>query len=675
MEVDVQPIRTKTTPTAGFKRRPGLVCVVAALCLIVCSPVLAGPTLKAVEVTAAPKVDGDISDACWQQSPDASDFYFAAKGIKAEENTSVRICYDQQNIYVSFHCYDSQPQTVKTQQKKRDGNIDVDDDVWIGINTYGTDGRIAWFGSNAAGVQNEYLPWNSSGSIQWRGDWYAAGKRVPDGYVVEMAIPFEILQYHPGQTSMRIQFERDIPRLSKYWNAPNAGPNNDVALWYQWDGLRLPKPNVRPKLMAYSLASGGTGVSSQRAGVDIKHSFTPDLVGLATINPYFGDVEQQVENIDFTYTEKYYDDSRPFFQEGQGYFPSSDVLYTRRIENVDAGLKLYGKVGKYSLALMNSQSFGKESYSVAQVGHEWKQGTDLWVCGVQGNDGHRGNFTGLISGNYRPVDTPDRKLGMSIAMIGSGKAAGSGFGSNMKAVVQSWGKPRMLQWYAKYQEIGKDYDPMLGYTPETDLRNWHTSVNMHDSPAQGAIDSWHWDLGMDLNRHLDGTPFHDMLYLTANCSWRNGSGIDVELSGTDRPPYCDRIIALSCWWGGHDLYKNGNAGFSYGKQAGGEYLAYSVGRGWPINDRLSFYTSLAHSHISQPSPLAYSSNQLISTISYDLDNERTLTGRIVSQKGNANCFLAYRQKVRKGTDAYLIFGDPNSQATKSAFTLKLIRLF
>ncbi|MCX6377655.1 MAG: hypothetical protein NTU88_16760 [Armatimonadetes bacterium] len=58
---------------------------------------------------------------------------------------------------------------------------------------------------------------------------------------------------------------------------------------------------------------------------------------------------------------------------------------------------------------------------------------------------------------------------------------------------------------------------------------------------------------------------------------------------------------------------------------------------------------------------------------YDFDNERTLAGRLVTSGGKSSIFLAYRQRVRRGTDVYLIFGDPNADVTRNSVMLKLVR--
>jgi hypothetical protein len=58
------------------------------------------------------------------------------------------------------------------------------------------------------------------------------------------------------------------------------------------------------------------------------------------------------------------------------------------------------------------------------------------------------------------------------------------------------------------------------------------------------------------------------------------------------------------------------------------------------------------------------------THSYDLSDERTLSGRMVMRDGNTNFYLAYRQRVRKGTDVLIVVGDPNADEWVSRLAVK-----
>ena len=122
------------------------------------------------------------------------------------------------------------------------------------------------------------------------------------------------------------------------------------------------------------------------------------------------------------------------------------------------------------------------------------------------------------------------------------------------------------------------------------------------------------------------------------------------------------------------MYNNGGGGLIVGRQAGGSYLEWGIGHGWSLSDKLSVNAGYGYTRIRPPSPEAYSATQLVTTLAYDFDNERTMAGRLVAQKGKTNFYLAYKQRVRMGMDAYVIFGDPNAESTRSSFALKLVSM-
>lgn len=664
--------RTVKGERRSVRQSASRLAAIVVLLIAVGGGVSAQPVLPAVVADPAPVIDGGLSDPCWEKAPSVSDFYYTPDGTKGKEPTTAWICYDQKNIYAAFYCRDSQPHNIQAQQKKRGGGTYTDDRVDLGIACYPAQGHVAWFITTAGGVQDETFDWADVSKIEWRGDWKAAARRVNDGYIVEIAVPFSILQYNAGQTSLGICFDRRHARSDQFWTSPNVGATGDYGSWYLWNGLALPKPNTKPKLMAYSVLGTGSADTPQRLGLDVKHALTSSLTGLVTLNPYFDDVEQQVTSIDFSYNERYLPDSRPFFQEGEGYFPYTNILYTSRIGDIDAGAKVYGKIANYSLALMNVQKFGDESHTCLQVGREFGHDRSLYLCGVQSHIAGEDHLSTMISSGYRLIDKPDRKLKAYVYTIMADEP--SARGALLATGLDSYAGPKKPQWGLYYKVIDDQYDPYLGYTPEKDLRGLSGSVRLFDSPSKGALSYWSTQLSWNLTDHLDGSLFHNSLRLSTTVEWRKGTGIGCSLGRTHRPPYRDTLINLYGWWGQRSLYNNGYAGLALGRQAGGSYLDYYVGRGWSLGDNLNLHTGYEYSRIEPPSPKAYSTGQLISTLAFDLDNERTLAGRLVAQKGKTNFYLAYKQRVRVGMDAYVIFGDPNADSTRSSLALKLIRL-
>ena len=634
--------------------------------------VKAQPSLPAVVADPAPVIDGDISDACWQKSPSVTDFYFPEDGAKAAETTTAWLCYDAKAIYLAFYCKDSQPDKIVAQQKKRGGDIDTDDWVGFDLDCFCNYRQIIWFDATVGGVQMESLQTGDVTKIEWKGDWSTAARRVSDGYTVEIAVPFSILQYDSSRTSMGIAFIRRHARLNQWWWSPYVGADYDARKFYLWEGLKLPRPVTRPMLMGYSLIGTGADGDSRRVGLDIKHALTPSLTGAITVNPYFGNVEQQVESIDFTYTERWLGDQRPFFQEGSGFLPSSDIFYSRRIEDVDVGAKVYGKHGPYNLALLHSRQFGDEDHTVVQIGREFAGRGVLWLAGTQSNVPGGNNSVARTSGHYWIYRNNQKVLELYGKLLVSD--SGSSSGKDYFLRLSSGDRPRELGWQLNYQRTDADFDPLLGYVPEKNLRGWGGYLWYYDERSQGSVAQWGLNAGVSLIDRIGGALYYDSYYLGADCEWRDGRQAHLGLNRSHRPPYRDQTMRLEYEWGGRDLYKRGGIGFALGRQAGGSYLSYGGGQGWRISDRLSIQANYEHSRIKPPSPLAYTAGQWITTLAYDIDSERTLAGRSVLSKGNTNVYLAYRQRVRRGVDAYVIFGDPNAQKTRSSFVLKLVSL-
>lgn len=630
------------------------------------------PIIKAVTAETAPVIDGDISDACWKQAPSTSDFYFPENDVQADEHTTAWLCYDQKNIYLAFSCTDSQPDKIMAEQKKRGGDIGKDDWVGFDLDCYGDYNHVVWFDVSAGGVQVENIGSDVS-KIEWRGDWNAASKRQSDGYTVEIAVPFSILRYNENQTSMGIAFIRRHARINQWWWSPKVGVNKDARNFYKWDGLKLPSPNVKPLLMGYALYGTGEDNNSKRMGLDIKHEINPNLTAVMTLNPDFRNVEQQVESIDFSYTERYLDDSRPFFQDAKDFYPASDIFYTRRIEDIAIGSKVYGKFDHFDIGLMNMIGQDHENHTALRAYGEWNNRTWLNVQGVQSNVDGKGYLSSRISAWHRLYDRNERKLEIYGRTVAADNISGIGKGSENGWSISSYGRPRMLQWELGGWNSDSDFQPYLGYNPEVGVNAKYLDFWINDSLTTGKLKDWNASLDITHVEHTDGSLYHEYAGIGGGLNWRNGTGCWIRFERCPWPPNVDRAIRGGYSWGNNKLYGNGGVSLGIGRIAGGPYMTYSASQRFKMTQKLSISLTYGHSQIGQPSPDAYSSNQLIVTPNYEIDPERTILGRIVSQEGKTNCYLTFRQRVRSGTDVYLIFGDPNSDSTRSSFTLKLIR--
>jgi hypothetical protein len=644
----------------------------------------ASPIIPAVETADIPVIDGDLSDPCWQKAPQIQEFYFLPNGSPASESTTARLCYDRKNVYVAFYCKDSQPDKIVAEQKKRGGVIDTDDWVGFDLDTYCTfqHAKMSSVQVSARGVQVEQFQSGDVSNIEWKGDWRAVTKRTADGYTVEIAIPFSILQYDASATRMGVAFMRGHARMKQTWWAPNLGPGEDPKNYYMWEGLDLPKPSTRPLLLGYTLI--GTGEDSPRqAGMDMKYAITPSLTSVLTVHPDFRNVEQEVENIDFTYTTKYRDDSRPFFQEGSMYFPGKDMFWSYPIGDIGYGAKISGRYDQLQIAALSCGSAGGEDYSMVHIGREWPAKGNLRLIGVLSDKPGVHNLATGITGGYRVYDHNDVKLHFAAKMLSADAADGTGRGHSTDFSLYDSGKPRVLAWQIDRISIDPNFDPFLGYVPDKGIEGWEGWMSLHDEMSQGKLTQWKWNVNLDMLDRMDGSPYNNTLSTNYTLDWRSGHSIRFSASASDRKPsaleidplYLDRTVGVSYLWGTQNLYDRGGFGIDIGRVAGGRYQSYGLGQSWQASENLSLSLDYYYSSIDPPSPEAYSANQVVGQLTYDIDNERTLAGRAVAQAGGTNVYLAYKQRVRSGMDVYVIYGTPNSTTTQNTFLLKLLRPF
>ena len=98
-------------------------------------PAFVRPNIRAVRIEAseAPTIDGDLSDPAWAKAAVIDNFTQRSPNPyePATERTVVRILYDENNLYVSFYAYDSNPQEIVVRNMQRDGQLFTSDSVMI----------------------------------------------------------------------------------------------------------------------------------------------------------------------------------------------------------------------------------------------------------------------------------------------------------------------------------------------------------------------------------------------------------------------------------------------------------------------------------------------------------------------------------------------------------------
>ena len=395
-------------------------------------------TTLEINQTANPiKIDGVLDEEAWLNADKADGFYqtFPIDNKLADEQTIVRLTYDEKFLYIGAICYTSQNGEFLIESLRRDFGFRNNDVFAVYIDPYNDQSNGFSFQINPYNVQREGLvTLGGSVSDNWDNKWFSEVKRHNDRFVVEMAIPFKSFRYNSVAT-WNINFLRNHPLInqrSTWIQVPIQYRSSDLndSGKLVWDTPPKPtKSNVTliPYVTAQSVADFEEGDGTNydgNAGLDAKIGLTPSLNLDVTINPDFSQVEvdQQVNNLgrfEISFPER-----RQFFLENQDLFaqngfPRSRPFFSRRIGIIGSGssakqipilggARLSGKIGRdWRVGLLNIQT-GSDEIIDEEDGLETFPGQNYTV-GVAQRQLGRSNigavFVNRTGTNFDPNDT------------------------------------------------------------------------------------------------------------------------------------------------------------------------------------------------------------------------------------------------------------------------------
>ena len=634
--------------------------------------------------TQPPTIDGRINDACWKTATKATGFfrYGGGHAAPAARQTQAWICADKAHLYFAFRCLDDHPELIRAGETRRNGNIFHDDYVGIDIDSQNNHRGYSSFFVSARGTQAETIEGGTADNITWAGDWTSAVRRTTHGWTCEIAIPFALMRYPRGTSAFGMVLYRQLGRETnpQGWPyLPPAGVDGASEAQYldEFTGFAPPFYTPRPTFLPYTLVTGGTG-NSARIGLDIKYPLSTTLTGVGTVYPDFQTIEQDVTNINFSYNEKLLTDRRPFFAEGSGFLPGNDLFYSRRIGAVDQGIKVAGKQSDTAIGLLGSNTSG----TTAQDSLAFNLAKDIGLysqAGVALTDDHvpgqPGNQVERVYGSYGLRRGPTRYTVSGFHTQSSLQGSPGGGDDQLEfSTSVPLGKPSID---AAYSDISPNFASLLGYVPETDLRGSYVSLNQYNQFDKGVIERYDVSLNASAYQHHSGGFFHNALNVSGFAQNRAGFGLSLSVTQSQRDQFHDHTGDLSFSWNNKTLFQQGSAEDTFGRQAGQAYNFLTLGQGIFVSR--PFSVQLNYSRLKLGSA---SSTQSILTGTYRLNAVQTIGGRVVSQGGTdqgtglgTNIYFSFSQKVRAGTDVFLLFGDPNSAKTRGKFTLKLVHPF
>jgi len=483
------------------------------------------PEARAVRTTGPILIDGIPDEAAWSDAEPITGFVQSQPraGWPASEATVVRVLYDQDRLYISAVCYESDVDGIIVPSLEQDYETHDSDMFGVTIDTY-LDRRNAFmFLVNPGGAIKDGQVFDNSRNynIPWEGVMQLRTQISDSAWTVEMAIPFTTLRFDPseGEQAWGFQFSRRIRRKNEdaYW-APldrrelihkmsRAGTIGGFRGLTPGRNISL-KPYVSASRASGSVQAAGAGDSGLDGGMDVKWGITPRMTFDGTLRTDFSQVEVDQERVNLTRFSLFFPEKRDFFLENAGTFAFGDVsernvrmgsslrdftlFHSRRIGLDDrgrpipilGGARVTGQAGAWGIGLLDMQTesdlgLPAENFALARLRRNVGGDSDIGAIVV-----NRQSTNG--DGRYNRSYGVDANLHMFRYLVVNSYLAGTQdheLGSDWAGRVSTAWRDQLWDASAFVKRVGRDFEPGVGFVRRTGTREAYLAVGAHPRPA------------------------------------------------------------------------------------------------------------------------------------------------------------------------------------------------
>jgi hypothetical protein len=325
-------------------------------------------------------VDGRLDEPVWQQAALLTGFSMHRPFDQrpAPDSTEVLLWYSETALHIGIRAYEPHG-PVRATLADRD-RVASDDHIEIHLDTFDERRRAFVFIVNALGIQADGTKAEGGGFIPGANvapgqndltpdfQWDSRGEVTAFGYVVELRIPFNSLRF-PAAMPQRWGFQviRHVQHsgYQQTWTPVLLGNASFIAQAGSLEGLRDLRHGMDVQLnpeLTSTVAGAATASSpwaythTPRLGGNVRVGLGSNFVLNGALRPDFSQVEADALQVasDPRFA-LFYPERRPFFVEGSDQFNVPNTLvYTRRIVQPDAALKLTGRIGRANVALLSA---------------------------------------------------------------------------------------------------------------------------------------------------------------------------------------------------------------------------------------------------------------------------------------------------------------------------------
>ncbi len=525
------------------------------------------PSHPVGKVEEAIKLDGALNETSWINAPLLTNLKTTVpvEGGMPSGKTEVRVLAEAKNIYFSVVCFDSEPSKIVSFSKLRDANLNNEDHIRIVIDP-SKDGQSGYvFAVNPSGARYDALVSRrgESENKNWDGVWEAKTRITESGWVVEIKIPIQSINYKKGLTEWGFNIERRIQRNQEtirwsnvkrdqwFTQTSKAGLITNLPVFSYGIGT-----NIRPSIVGnYSETGPASDVGEEsefkfQPSIDINQRIGSNITASLTANTDFAETEVDSRQTNLTRFPLFFPEKRSFFLEGADIFEFGlglrrDLIpfFSRRIglfEGTQIPIILGGKInGRINKTALGGLFVGTDAVStpdisipqtqmgVVRVRQNIMKESSVGLIGTFGDPtGRQGSYLGGVDFTYQTTSFKGNKnvlIGATALYTNREDLSGDQTAFSFK-----FDYPNDL-WDLSftYLRIGDEFDPSLGFVPRKAINRYRLGVVYAPRPEWSLVRQMFNELFLSYVSNLKGN-WESYRVFTAPINWRFESGDRVE---------------------------------------------------------------------------------------------------------------------------------------------------
>lgn len=490
--------------------------------------------VRAVKISEPIEIDGILNESVWTEGKAYDNFTQREpnNGESVSENTELKILYDDDNLYISFRCWDNNVNEIVANEMQRDKNLLNNDCIEIYLDTFHDKRSAFYFCTNPLGAQwdgiiTSDLP-DEAQNWDWNGVWDNSCTIDENGWIAEIKIPFKTLRFKNEEVlvwganfSRYIARKREESFLTPISREFGWWGKYKVSSFGELNGLsNISQPEkllLKPFLLTGITRDFEEESSYDKKldfGFDAKYLLTSNLTLDLTLNTDFAQVEADQEQINLSRFELFLPEKREFFLERANIFqfgernlfpiiPTSVLFFSRRIGLSDdnelvplfGGAKLTGRAGNYNVGFLsmfsNNTSYyddddvlvsiPKTNFSSLRVQKDLGNNSTIGFIGLNKESLSDNSFNRTLGIDANIFLNENTQVGGFISKTFSPELEGNdyAFNGDILYLDDFW------LGYAAQNLIQENFNAEMGFIPRTGTRR--SQFNIGISPRPGIL--------------------------------------------------------------------------------------------------------------------------------------------------------------------------------------------